>query len=529
MTMMTLAQAAQWIEGARVVGAADAAAIVIDRIVTDSRQAGAGDLFVALRGDRFDAHDFLDAVATQCVAAVIVARAPASFSRPYLLVPDTRRALGELARGWRRTFAARVGGTVSVAAVGSVESAVGGSGMPIVAVTGSNGKTTVKEMIASIFAAAVGADHCLATRGNFNNDIGLPLTLLRLRATHRLAVIEMGMNHPDETRYLAGICEPTVGLVNNAQREHQEFMHTVEAVALEHASVIHALPVDGTAVYPADDAYAAIWRVAAHTRRILDFALLDDGSDGQAGRGVIRAAVTGRWRAAGASADGQSNGQLEVETPVGTFSVALRTQGRHNLRNALAATAAAVATGVGVDAIRSGLQAFAPVNGRLQQKRATVGALAGASVIDDTYNANPDSMRAAIDVLAQAASPRVLVVGDMGEVGDQEAVAHREVGLYAYAQGVDALYALGPASRGVCDAFNAARAQDDASNHDRVGGRSAWHFDNADALIAALQGGSSFSSAQSASGVTVLVKGSRFMAMEKVVAALVGETSTAPH
>ncbi|WP_347555019.1 UDP-N-acetylmuramoyl-tripeptide--D-alanyl-D-alanine ligase [Robbsia sp. KACC 23696] len=532
MTMFTLAQAAQWIEGARLVGLASedaAASITIERVVTDSRQAGPGDLFVALRGDRFDAHDFLDAVAAQRVGAAIVSRAPDAFAAPYVLVPDTRRALGELARGWRRTFAAGAGGQVAAYATTS-GSDVGRAGLPIVAVTGSNGKTTVKEMIASIFAAAVGADHCLATRGNFNNDIGLPLTLLRLRATDRLAVIELGMNHPDETRYLAGICEPTIGLVNNAQREHQEFMHTVEAVALEHASVIHALPADGTAVYPADDAYAAIWRVAAHTRRIIDFALLDDLADGQSGRSETRAAVTGRWRLGQAGASAASDaargaeGSLEVETPIGAFSVVLQTQGRHNLRNALAATAAAVAAGVGIDAIRTGLQAFAPVKGRLQVKRATVHALAGADVIDDSYNANPDSMRAAIDVLVQAASPRVLVVGDMGEVGDQETAAHREIGAYAFAQGVDRLYALGQASRGVRDAFEAARAKADHASRDAM--RLAEHFESTETLVAALLAATY---PAPASKVTVLVKGSRFMAMENVVAALVGETAAAPH
>ena len=560
MTVLTLAQAAQWIEGAKIVGTADAASIVIDRVVTDSRQAGPGDLFIALRGERFDAHDFLDGVAAQRVSAAILSRAPASLAVPYLLVPDTRRALGALARGWRRLFAAHSGDAAISAAASATSAGMTGSdasgvdddtasGLPIVAVTGSNGKTTVKEMIASIFTAAVGADHCLATRGNFNNDIGLPLTLLRLRASDRLAVVELGMNHPDETRYLARICEPTVGLVNNAQREHQEFMHTVEAVALEHASVIHALPADGTAVYPADDAYAAIWRVAAHTRRIIDFALLDDALDGQAGRTEIRAAVTGRWHAvqatgansavgdSTAAAEGSLKGRLEVETPIGAFSVALQTQGRHNLRNALAATAAAVAAGVGIDAIRAGLHAFAPVNGRLQVKRATVNALAGAVVIDDTYNANPDSMRAAIDVLVQAASPRVLVVGDMGEVGDQEAAAHREVGAYAFAQGVEQVYAVGQASRSVSNAFNAARdeaAQDGkngrggADNGASVNGamRQAQHFADADALIAALLAAPY---PTPASTVTVLVKGSRFMAMENVVAVLVGEVAAAPH
>ncbi|MCY0388950.1 UDP-N-acetylmuramoyl-tripeptide--D-alanyl-D-alanine ligase [Robbsia sp. Bb-Pol-6] len=477
MTLLTLDQAAQWIDGASVVGAGTTP---FARVSTDSRTAGPGDLFVALRGERFDAHAFLAAVAAQGVAAAIVSqdiapdtlRDAAGRSLPHLRVPDTRLALGALARGWRRRF-----------------------DLPVVAVTGSNGKTTVKEMIASIFAAAVGEAARLATRGNLNNDIGVPLTLLRLTPAHALAVIELGMNHPDETRYLAELTEPTIALVNNAQREHQEFMRTVEAVALEHASVIHALGASGVAVYPADDRYAPIWRVAAHQRRVLDF-MLDEG---HAGADAPRAAVTG-------TPGPEDDGALDIATPAGNFAVRLSTQGRHNLRNALAATAAALAANVPIEAIRAGLEAFAPVKGRLQLKRATFAPFAGARLIDDTYNANPDSMRAAIDVLAAAPSPRVLIVGDMGEVGDQEAAAHREIGAYAYASGIDAFYALGDASRGACQAF----------------GTHARHFASVAELIDGLR------TSDLGADATLLVKGSRFMAMERVVDALL-DVATTPH
>ncbi|MGI4985438.1 MAG: UDP-N-acetylmuramoyl-tripeptide--D-alanyl-D-alanine ligase, partial [Janthinobacterium lividum] len=453
------------------------------RVSTDSRTVGPGDLFVALRGERFDAHAFLDAVAAQGVAAAVVSqdiaqntlRSPSGLPLPHLRVPDTRLALGALARGWRRRF-----------------------DLPVVAVTGSNGKTTVKEMIASIFAAAVGETARLATRGNLNNDIGVPLTLLRLNPAHALAVIELGMNHPDETRYLAELTGPTIALVNNAQREHQEFMRTVEAVALEHASVIHALGADGVAVYPADDRYTPIWRVAAHRRRVLDF-LLDEGRPASASASAPRAAVTGK-------PGPEDDGTLEIATPAGDFAVRLSTQGRHNLRNALAATAAALAANVSIDAIRTGLEAFAPVKGRLQLKRAALAPFAGARVIDDTYNANPDSMRAAIDVLAAAPSPRVLIVGDMGEVGDQEAAAHREIGAYAYASGIDGFYALGDASRGACQAF----------------GTHARHFADASELVDALR------TSGLGADATLLVKGSRFMAMERVVDALLN-VATTPH
>jgi len=482
MTMLTLTEAARLIPGATVRGDGTAA---FARIGTDSRTAGPGDLFVALKGERFDAHDFLPDVAARGASAVLAAHLPPDWNLPALVVADTRAALGALARGWRRRFA-----------------------IPLVAVTGSNGKTTVKEMIASIFAAACGEEARLATAGNLNNDIGLPLSLLRLSAAHKLAVLELGMNHPGETDTLAKIAEPTVALVNNAQREHQEFMATVEAVALEHASVIHALSADGIAVFPADDAYAGIWRVAATGNRIIDFALLPQGETGatEAGRSAPQAAaVTGAL----------SRNRLRVTTPAGTFEATLQVLGEHNARNALAATAASLAAGVSLDAIRRGLEAFLPVKGRLQVKRALVGLLAGATVIDDTYNANPDSMRAAIDVLAAQPAPRVLAMGDMGEVGDHGPAFHREIGAYARERGIDALYGLGDATRDACAAYAAAGATPTEEGQAR-------HFDDADALVEALQQGGF------GAGATLLVKGSRFMRMERVVDALTRLQSATP-
>jgi UDP-N-acetylmuramoyl-tripeptide--D-alanyl-D-alanine ligase len=459
MTLFILRDAALEIPGAIVVGDEN---IAFDRVSTDSRTAGPGDLFIAIKGDRFDAHDFLPQVAQRGVAAVLASRLPGDFAAPAIKVKDTRVGLGALAHGWRKRFT-----------------------IPLIAVTGSNGKTTVKEMISSIFAAAVGESARLATAGNFNNDIGLPLTLFRLNETHKLAVIELGMNHPGETEMLGKIAAPTVAVVNNAQREHQEFMATVEAVALEHASVIHALGASGTAVFPADDKYASIWRVAATGNPILDFALHTDASQ-------TPAAVTGKLVGA----------TLRITTPEGATEVALQVLGDHNARNALAATAAALAANVSLDAIKRGLEAFEPVKGRLQVKRAAVKPIEGATVIDDTYNSNPDSMRAAIDVLASQASPRVLVMGDMGEVGDQGPAFHREVGAYAAQQGIDALFALGDASTDAAKAF----------------GPAGEHFTDISSLIAALTG------AGFGPGATFLVKGSRFMQMERVVDAV-----TCPH
>ncbi|RFU45725.1 UDP-N-acetylmuramoyl-tripeptide--D-alanyl-D-alanine ligase [Paraburkholderia sp. DHOC27] len=459
MKMFSLREAAALIPGATVVGDDT---VTFERVSTDSRTAGPGDLFVALKGDRFDAHDFLPDVAQRQIAAALLARVPDGWTLPALKVTDTRVALGDLARGWRRRFT-----------------------MPLVAVTGSNGKTTVKEMIASIFAAAVGESARLATAGNFNNDIGVPLTLFRLSSAHQLAVVELGMNHPGETALLGKIAEPTVAVVNNAQREHQEFMATVEAVALEHASVIHALSPEGVAVFPANDAYASIWRVAATGNRIMDFAL------NSADR-VTEAAVTGTF----------SGNLLAIDTPEGHVDVVLQVLGDHNAHNALAATAAALAAGVSLEAIKRGLEAFGAVKGRLQVKRAVLGTLAGATVIDDTYNANPDSMRAAIDVLASRAAPRVLVMGDMGEVGDNGPEFHREIGAYAKERGIDALYALGDASRDACTAY----------------GAGAHHVESVETLVAQLQQAPELSGKGAAA--TLLVKGSRFMKMERVVDAV---------
>ncbi|RDK09105.1 UDP-N-acetylmuramoyl-tripeptide--D-alanyl-D-alanine ligase [Cupriavidus lacunae] len=459
--MTTLQQAAGWIAGARVCGDG---AVKFSRVHTDSRSVGPGDLFVALKGERFDAHDFIADVVARGAAAVLVSR-EVDAGVPAIVAPDTRVALGELGAGWRRQFT-----------------------LPAVAVTGSNGKTTVKEMIAAIFAAAVGEAQRLATGGNLNNDIGLPLTVLRLRATHKLAVLELGMNHPGETVYLAGIAQPTVAVITNAQREHQEFMVSVEAVAHEHAAAIAALPAGGVAVYPLDaesgGAHAPVWREAAGARRVLSF--------GTSQRADVHATVT--------LVDGAQ--VMQVRAPGHAFDVRLALLGAHNVRNALAAIACALAAGVHVPAIQSGLAGFNAVKGRLQVKYTT----GGTVVIDDTYNANPDSMRAAIDVLAGFAAPRVLVLGDMGEVGEQGPAYHEEIGAYAKARGVDTLWATGELAVHAVQAF----------------GADARHFGAAEDLVKALEEDSGGMVAQAGA---VLVKGSRFMRMERMVAALVADTS----
>jgi UDP-N-acetylmuramoyl-tripeptide--D-alanyl-D-alanine ligase len=468
-----------------------------DGVSTDSRQVAAGALFVALRGETFDAHDFLDQLVARGVAAVVVERLPENFPLPAIVVPDTLAALGRIGNLWRSQFP-----------------------IPVIGVTGSNGKTTVKEMIAAILAAAFGEDARLATQGNLNNEIGVPLTVMRLGAGHRAAVVELGMNHPGEIARLAAIAAPTVAMVNNAQREHQEFMHTVEAVARENGSVLAALPADGVAVFPGDDEYTDLWRGLAGARAVLTFGLSDAcdvrarytansfGSD----LSVSLAPSFPRKREQRRSAvpsmlsqqepHGAQERALSVDPRfhgddgVVEFTIKLAAAGTHNVRNALAACACALAAGIPVDAIVRGLEAFAPVSGRLQRKRAAN----GATIIDDTYNANPDSVRAAIDVLAECPAPRILVLGDMGEVGTQGPEFHAEIGAYAASRGIGTVLATGELAR-------------------HMAASGAQHHEQFDDLLAALD-----KQLGSKSDATVLVKGSRFMKMERVVKHLIDST-----
>jgi UDP-N-acetylmuramoyl-tripeptide--D-alanyl-D-alanine ligase len=452
-TMMTLAQAHALLPGAVLVG--DGATEIL-RVHSDTRSLRGGDLFVALRGERFDAHQFLAQAKASGAAAALAEHGLEAAGLPGLQVADTQQALTELARGWRARLH-----------------------LPLIAVTGSNGKTTVTQMIASILKAWL-ADAAFATTGNLNNHIGVPLTLLRLRQDehtwHRAGVVELGMNHPGEIAALAAITAPTVALVNNAQREHQEFMASVEAVAHENGAVIAALPPAGVAVFPADDAHAAIWHTLAGQRPTLTFALT----------GTADVSCHAEWVG--------DHWAVLLQTPAGAATLELRVAGWHNVKNALAASACALAAGCPLDAIRRGLEAIVPVKGRSQIRRA-LHAGRPVTLIDDSYNANPDSVRAAIEVLATLPGPRWLVLGDMGEVGDQGPAFHREVGAFAKARGIDALWTVGDASRHAAQAF-----------------AGAWHFDALADLLAALP--------QAPVCAAVVVKGSRFMKMEPVVAAI---------
>ena len=473
--MMDLHRALAWLDPATLVG--DGTTPVM-RVHTDTRSLASGDLFVALQGERFDANDFLaeaqarGASALLCQAGLPAARYPSGI--PRIEVPDTRAALAALARGWRLQF-----------------------DLPLIAVTGSNGKTTVTQMLASILQAHAPDGASLATQGNLNNDIGVPLTLLRLRASHRIAVVELGMNHPGEIARLADCARPTVALVNNAQREHLEFMATVDAVAQENGSVIIALPADGVAVFPAQDAYSPLWAGLAGARPVLRF-----DSDGANAGAAVRC-TDATWSG--------TAWQVAAQTPAGPLPYRLHIAGRHNVTNSLAAVACACAAGVPLAAIAQGLAAFEPVKGR---SRARLLSVAGhpVTLVDDSYNANPDSVQAAIEVLAALPGPRLLVLGDMGEVGDQGPLFHAQAGELAQALGIEQVFTLGTLAR-----HSAAGAIGSASR--------SRHFDDMAALQTAVL-------AELPQLGSLLVKGARFMAMERLLAAIdasLQPPEAAPH
>jgi UDP-N-acetylmuramoyl-tripeptide--D-alanyl-D-alanine ligase len=424
---------------------------VFTGVSTDTRSIRPGDLFVALRGERFDGHAFLDAAfAAGAVAAMVderahVVRAQASL----LIVTDTRLALGRLAAAWRERFT-----------------------IPVIAVTGSNGKTTVKEMLAAVLREAAGEPGVLATAGNLNNDIGMPLTLLQLRSQHRFAVIEMGMNHLGEIRYLTQLARPDVALVNNAGSAHIGEVGSREAIARAKGEIYEGLRPGGVALVNTDDDFAELWREMNAGRRVVDF-------------GIERpAAVSAQYELGG---DGTL---VTVRTPLTQYLVRLGVPGAHNVRNALAAAAVCHVLGIRTPCITAGLSNYAGTSGRLQRKRSHSGAI----FIDDTYNANPDSVMAAIDVLMLSPGRRLLVLGDMGELGEAGEQLHAEVGAHARRAGVDQLFTLGTLSQAAANSF----------------GPRARHFQDLDTLCAALDQALT-------SDATVLVKGSRFMRMERVV------------
>lgn len=441
--------------GGRLLGA-DA---LFDAVVTDSRADCTGALFVALRGERFDGHDYVAGAQAKGAAAALVDHA-LPLDLPQWVVADTRLALGSLAAAWRARFPGRVA-----------------------AVTGSNGKTTVKELLAAILSQ-VGPTR--ATQGNLNNDIGMPLTLLRAR-DEAFLVLEMGANHPGEIAYMTAIGRPDAALITNAGRAHLEGFGSLDAVASAKGEIAQGLPPDGVFVVPGDSPYTPLWQGLAAGRAVLTFAL-----DTPADLWAASSSIASRWDADGFRTAFAANrgGTLHP--------LELRLAGVHNVINALAAAAAALALGVGVDAVRAGLLALAPVPGRLCPRTG-----GGRRIIDDTYNANPDSLAAAVAVLTGLPGRPWLVLGDLGELGPRSLDLHREAGSQARAAGVERLFCVGTRSAAAADAF----------------GAGARHFADQAALTAHLR-------ASMTPDTLVLIKGSRAARMELVLNALCEEVDS---
>lgn len=450
-------------------------AIRFTAVSTDSRNIKPGELFVALRGENFDGHDYaLHALQQGAVAALVdeswISLQSASLLQgmAFVVVADTRWALGALAAHWRRRF-----------------------DIPLIGVTGSNGKTTVKEMCAAILREQMRREHphdgenaVLATTGNLNNDIGLPLMLLRLREYHRVAVIEMGMNHLGEIDYLTRIAAPTVAVVNNAHRAHLEGLGSLAAVARAKGEIFSGLAQEGVAVLNAEDAQAPLWREMARSAGVSH--VVDFGFSPSA---CVHANADWQTRAFGS--------RLQLTAPQGVCEIELQIPGQHNVSNALAAAAATLSAGASLQDVASGLTGYTGIKGRLQRRLAEN----GAWLIDDSYNANPDSMRAAIDVLATIPGRKIFVLGDMGEVGEQVGRFHDELGGYAKSMGIDRLLALGDHSAVAVRNF----------------GEGAQHFKDAAKLIESLR-------LLLDEKTIVLIKGSRFMRMERIAEAIESKT-----
>lgn len=422
-----------------------------DLVGTDSRAITDKQLFFALKGEKFDGHAYAkQALADGAAAVVVNADSEVTELSPALLVKDTYAALGALAADWRQQFAG-----------------------PVIGVTGSNGKTTVKEMLANILAAHTGdTEQVLATKGNLNNHIGMPMTLLSMRKTHQYAVLEMGMNHAGELRYLTNIAKPDVVLINNAGNAHLGELGSLEAIAAAKGEIIEGLADDGTVVLNGDDNFYDFWSTLAEGKSQLRFGL-SAGLD-------VQGTMT-------------SKGDLQMSTPKGEVTVSLNCLGVHNAKNALAAATVGIALDIPLVSIKAGLERFDDVAGRLQRLQG----LAGALVINDTYNANPASMQVAIDVLAAMDGETILVAGDMGELGEDAEALHAASGAYAKQAGVTAMYTLGELSAAMSGAF----------------GANGQHLESVETLIEQLK-------QQLKEHTTVLVKGSRFMKMERVVDAI---------
>lgn len=423
--------------------------IAIERVERDSRLVQSGDLFLALKGERFDAHEFVPQVAGKASAVLVTRLLDAPIAQ--VVVDDVRLALGRLAAAWRQQFTC-----------------------PVIGLTGSNGKTTLKEMLTAILSLH---GSTLATLGNLNNDLGMPLTLLRLRPEHKFAVIEMGANHFGEIAYLTAIARPNVAVLNNAGAAHLEGFGDIAGVARAKGEIFAGLTDEGVAVINADDTYADYWRSLNTERQLLSFGLAQTAD------------VQGSMNAAN---------QFCVTAYGQTQVINLKLLGRHNQRNALAATAAALALGMPLSSVAQGLESLQPVKGRLCPRVGKHGGM----VIDDTYNANPTSTAAAVEVLAELNGKKIMVLGDMGELGETGRELHAFIGEKAAQAGIDGFYTLGQLSASASQQF----------------GQGAKAFQELDALLVALQ-------QDLQPDTNVLVKGSRSSRMERVVEALTVSTA----
>jgi len=424
-------------------------------VATDSRTLKPGSLFVALRGPNFDGGEFVAAAAARGAIGAIVERAVAH-ELPQVVVADALRALQQLGQAWRAGFT-----------------------LPIVGIAGSNGKTTTKEMTAAILSRM---GSCMATHGNLNNHIGVPVTLMRLEASHRSAVVEMGANRIGDVAELVRLTRPTVGLITNAGAEHLEGFGNLDGVAQGEGEMVSCLEPTATAIINADDAYAGFWRKGATARRIITFGV-HAAADFMA-KNIVQSIERGEFVT-----------RFTLQCPLGQGSVTLKAGGAHNIGNALAAAAAASAAGASLEEIALGLADFRAVAGRLQLKAGTH----DSWIIDDSYNANPSSVRAGLEVLRSLPGATWLVLGDMAELGEYAEDSHAHMGAYARDCGIKRLFALGPQSSRAVETF----------------GAGAEWFADADSLTRRLQ-------AELAPGVTVLIKGSRINRLERVVQALTG-------